>query len=626
MMMMWEHSPFKFLEITTWNYIFFFLTIPVLFWCGDRFFKGFITSLKHFTADMNTLVAVGTSAAFIYSAAVTFFPADFTSGGHTSNVYYDTSAVIITLILLGRLLEMRSKGKTSEALKKLIGLQAKTASIIRDGKEVEIPLEQLHIGDIVIVRPGEKIPVDGIIIEGTSSIDESMITGESVPVDKHIGDEIIGATLNTTGSFKFQAKKIGKDTLLAQIVKLVEEAQGSKAPIQQFADRVTAVFVPIVIVIALLTFIGWYLSGALFTNALINFVAVMIVACPCALGLATPTAIIVGTGLGAQHGILIKNANVLEKLRKIDTIVFDKTGTITTGKLVVTDVVSSDMFSENDILFYAASLENFSEQPIAKAIVDFSNTKSISLAPPKNFNSITGFGAKGLVEGKQVLVGSAKLLSERNIGTNKPKFYDAYFEQGKTLVFVSIDNKLAGIIAVMDATRPESKISVNRLHKLGIRILLLSGDNRQVVESICKSNGIDNYFAEMLPQDKIKEIKKLQNAGRIVAMVGDGINDAPALAQADVGIAIGTGTDIAIEAGDITLVKGNLMGVISAIRLSKKTVTTIYQNLFWAFIYNLILIPLAAFGILDPMLAAGSMALSSVSVVSNSLRLKRMKF
>lgn len=626
MTMVWEHSPFIFFSRHTWNILFFFMTIPVMFWAGDRFFKGFWTTLKHFTADMNTLVAVGTSAAFIYSAAVTFFPADFTLGGHTSHVYYDTSAVIITLILLGRLLEMRSKGKTSEALKKLIGLQAKTASIIHDGKEVEIPLEQLHIGDIVIVRPGEKIPVDGIIIEGTSSIDESMITGESVPVDKHIGDEIIGATLNTTGSFKFQAKKIGKDTLLAQIVKLVEEAQGSKAPIQQFADRVAAVFVPIVIVIALLTFIGWYLSGALFTNALINFVAVMIVACPCALGLATPTAIIVGTGLGAQHGILIKNANVLEKLRKIDTIVFDKTGTITTGKLVVTDVVSSDIFSENDILFYAASLENFSEHPIAKAIVDFSNTKSISLTPPKNFNSITGFGAEGLVEGKQILVGSAKLLSERNIGTNKSKFYDAYFEQGKTLVFVSIDNKLAGIIAVMDATRPESKISVNRLHKLGIRILLLSGDNRQVVESICKSNGIDNYFAEMLPQDKIKEIKKLQNAGRIVAMVGDGINDAPALAQADVGIAIGTGTDIAIEAGDITLVKGNLMGVISAIRLSKKTVTTIYQNLFWAFIYNLILIPLAAFGILDPMLAAGAMALSSVSVVSNSLRLKRIKF
>lgn len=625
MWMMLDHSPFSFFSHQTWNYIFFLLTIPVLFWAGDRFFKGFWATLKHLRADMNTLIAVGTSAAFIYSSAITFFPSYFTSRGHGLNVYYDTSVVIITLILLGKLLEMRSKGKTSEAIKKLIGLQPKLASVIRNGKEIQIPIEQVVLGDILVVRPGEKIPVDGVVTEGFSSVDESMITGESLPVDKQKGDEVIGATINTTGSFRFQAKKIGKDTMLAQIVKLVAEAQGSKAPIQNLVDRIAAVFVPAVIGIAGVTFLIWYFALGSFTSAVINFVAVMIVACPCALGLATPTAIIVGTGIGALNGILIKNANILEKLRKTNVIVFDKTGTITTGKLNVTDVFPVSPYTEAELLQYAVSVELLSEHPIAKAIVNYSKQKNINPSKINNFKSITGFGAEGDLNNKRIYIGNEELMKQKGITIQKSSF-DLTPHQGEISVFVAIDGNFTGIITISDILKPDSKIGVSKLQQLGLKTIMLTGDNPQTAEIISKSVGIEQYYAKMLPKDKVDKIKELQADGNRVIMVGDGINDAPALAQADVGIAMGTGTDVAIEAGDITLVKGDLNAVVKAIKLSKKTVTTIYQNLFWAFIYNIILIPLAAFGILDPMLAAAAMAMSSVSVVSNSLRLKRMKF
>lgn len=624
MWMMLEHSPFSFLSHQTWNYIFFVLTIPVLFWAGDRFFKGFWVTLKHLRADMNTLIAVGTSVAFFYSSAITFFPIYFTSRGHSLNVYYDTSAVIITLILLGKLLEIRAKGKTSEAIRKLLGLQPKMASVIRNGAEIQIPIERLVLDDMVIVRPGEKIPVDGIVIEGDSTVDESMITGESLPVDKQKGDEVIGATINTTGSFKFQAKKIGKDTLLSQIVKLIAEAQGSKAPIQNLVDRIAAVFVPAVIGIALLTFLVWYFVFDIFSDAIISFVAVMIVACPCALGLATPTAIIVGTGLGAEKGILIKNADILEKLRKTNVIVFDKTGTITTGNLNVTSVSHFSPFTEEEFLHFAVSVESLSEHPIAKAIVSYSTQKNINPSRINNFKSITGFGTQGDVNNRHICIGNKELMVQKGIDTQLLSIEEST-HLSKILVYVAVDGKLAGTIAVSDILKPESNRAVVDLKRLGFKTIMLTGDNETTANTMCKLSGIDQYFAKMLPKDKVDKIKGLQANGNRVIMVGDGINDAPALVQADVGIAMGTGTDVAIEAGDITLVKGDLNTVIKAIKLSKKTVTTIYQNLFWAFIYNIILIPLAAFGVLDPMYAAGAMALSSVSVVSNSLRLKRMK-
>lgn len=623
MWLMLDHSPFSFLSHQTWNYIFFVLTIPIVFWAGDRFFKGFWATLKHFRADMNTLIAIGTSTAFAYSSAITFFPSFFTLRGHGLNVYYDTSVVIITLILLGKLLEVRAKGKTSEAIRKLFGLQPKMASVLRNGVEIQISIEQVVLDDIIIVRPGEKIPVDGIVREGNSSVDESMITGESLPVEKQKGDEVIGATINTTGSFKFQAKKIGKDTLLSQIVKMVADAQGSKAPVQKLADRVAAVFVPTVIGIAILTFVIWYFSYGEFAPALINFVAVLIVACPCALGLATPTAVIVGTGLGAEHGILIKNAETLENLRKIDTIVFDKTGTITSGKLSVTDVFPAGNYSKRDVLGLAVSVERLSEHPIAKSIVNYAGSMDIETRHVENFKSITGFGAEGIYNNQKIMVGNERLLSDKGIKATNTDDIKAH---GSTPVYVALDNELIGVIAVSDTIKNDSAEAIKELQKLGLETIMITGDNQQTAESISRSAGISHFIAGVLPQHKVSEIKKLQAAGNSVAMVGDGINDAPALAQSDTGIAMGTGTDIAIEAGDITLVKGSLRGVINAIKLSKKTVTTIYQNLFWAFIYNIILIPLAAFGLLDPMLAAGAMALSSVSVVSNSLRLKKIKF
>lgn len=610
------------------NYLLFVLTMPVLLLSGRRFFIGFWKLLKHFSADMNTLVAVGTSIAFIFSAVVTFFPVILTDIGQHPITYYDTSAVIITLILMGRLLEARAKGKASSALKKLLHLQAKIARIIRNGQEIDIPIKQVMIDDLIIVRPGERIPVDGIVTEGYSSVDESMISGESLPVEKLIGSEVIGATINQSGSFIFQAKKVGKNTLFAQIVKLVEDAQTSKAPIQQLADRVAAVFVPSVIIISILTFTLWYLLGAEhnLVQAIFSAVAVLVVACPCALGLATPTAIMVGTGVGAEHGIIIKNARSLEIAHKIDTIVLDKTGTVTHGEPSVKKVIAFQQFTQNELIYYAAMVEKYSEHPIAHAIIEHANKLEIKLGTPYQFDSISGKGSEAIVEKKLVKVGNYKYLEEVVKSSGEDLSVVTKLEStGHTVVFVSISNKLAGLIAVADRIKETSLSAVATMSKSGLTVWMITGDNKRTAENIANEVGINDYLAEVLPQDKVQNVKKLQEQGRTVAMVGDGINDSPALAQADIGIAMGTGTDIANETGDIILVKGDLRNVNTAIELSKKTMKTIRQNLFWAFIYNIILIPLAAFGILDPMLAASAMALSSVSVVSNSLRLRRFK-
>ncbi|MBA4312126.1 MAG: copper-translocating P-type ATPase [Chlorobiaceae bacterium] len=620
--MFFSHSVF-------WiNYLLFVLTAPVLLWSGRRFFIGFWKMLKHFSADMNTLVAVGTSIAFVFSSVVTFFPEILTGIGEHPTTYYDTSAVIITLILMGRLLEARAKGKASESLKKLLHLQSKTARVIRNGQEMDIPIKQVVIDDLIIVRPGERIPVDGILTEGYSSVDESMISGESLPVEKQIGSEVIGATINQSGSFIFQAKKVGKNTLFAQIVKLVEDAQSSKAPIQQLADRVASVFVPSVILISILTFTLWYLVGGEhnFVHAIFSAVAVLVVACPCALGLATPTAIMVGTGVGAEHGIIIKNARSLEIAHKIDTIVLDKTGTVTYGKPSVKKVIAFQPYTQNELIYYAAMVEKYSEHPIAHAIIEHAAKLEIKLDTPYQFDSVPGKGSEAIVDTKLVKVGNYNYLEEVIKSSGEDLSAVANLESiGNTVVFVAITGKLAGLISVADQIKETSKSAVETMSNSGLSVWMITGDNKRTAANIANEVGITNYIAEVLPQDKVLNVKKLQEQGKTVAMVGDGINDSPALAQADIGIAMGTGTDIANETGDIILVHGDLRNVITAIELSKRTMKTIRQNLFWAFIYNIILIPLAAFGILDPMLAAGAMALSSVSVVANSLRLKRYK-
>jgi P-type Cu+ transporter len=615
------------LSMTDINRILFLAASLIILFPGRRFFTIAWKLLKHFSADMNTLVAVGTGAAYIYSSIAVLFPELLSLQNPDEHIYFDTAAVIITLILLGRLLEAGAKSKTSSAIKKLIGLQPKTARVFKNDSEIDIPISQVEINDHVIVRPGEKIPVDGIITSGSTYVDESMVTGESIPSEKFKGDKVIGGTINKSGSVELKATAVGKETVIAQIIKLVEEAQGSKAPIQSLVDKIAGIFVPIVIIIALITFIAWYfIAGLSFTDAMINSIAVLVIACPCALGLATPTAIMVGSGVGASNGILIKNAASLEKANKINTIIFDKTGTITLGKPEVKNIELFNGFGEEKLLQYAASIEKRSEHPLGKAIVDHANDKNIFLKNIENFYSKTGYGITADVDGETVSAGNFKMMSEEIADLkNAENISKKFLGEGKTLVYVSINKKLAGLIAIADTINPTAQKGIKILKEKGINIILITGDNWASAESIAKEVGIDEVIAEVLPQDKAAKVKEIQSRGKIAAMVGDGINDSPALAQADVGIAIGTGTDIAIESADITLMKNDLMGVSEAINLSHKTLNTIKQNLFWAFIYNLVGIPVAALGLLNPMFAAAAMALSSVSVVTNSLRLKNAK-
>lgn len=623
-----------------------FLCVPVMI-SGYKFYTLGFPALFRGSPNMDSLVAIGTTAAFSYSIYSTVL-AFMGLNPHGDNLYYESAAVIITLVQFGKYLEARSKGKTGEAIKKLMGLQPKTATIIQNGEEKEIKISDVKVDDIVLVRPGEKIPVDGEIIEGYSSVDESMLTGESIPVEKSVGDKVVGASINKTGSFKFKAQKVGADTALAQIIKLVEDAQGSKAPIAHIADVVSSYFVPAVITIALISGIIWFIALYNFVFSLTVFVSVLVIACPCALGLATPTAIMVGTGKGAELGILFKNAEALEVSQKINAVMFDKTGTLTEGKPYVTDIISDD---KDKLLLIAASAENGSEHPLGEAIVREAKEKNIKLLSIENFKAISGFGIETYINNKKVLMGNDKLMNKENINIeNYNSYMDKLSKEGKTPMYVAYDNKLLGIIAVADKLKKESIEAINRLHKLGIKTAMITGDNKNTANSVAKEAGIDIVFAEVLPEEKSNEVKKLQEQGFTVAMVGDGINDAPALTQANVGIAIGSGTDVAIESADIVLVKSNTNDVVTAIELSKATMRDIKQNLFWAFCYNVIGIPIAA-GVLhvfrepliassiggfltaimgkdlllNPIFAALAMSLSSVSVVTNALRLNFFK-
>lgn len=613
------------LDLDRWHflmnpYLQFALATPVQLVAGWQFYRGSYHALRSRSANMDVLIALGTTAAYVYSTVVTFFG--------EGDVYFETSALVITLILLGKLLEAIAKGRTSEAIRKLIGLQARTARVVRNGAEVDIPIEEVRVGDIVVVRPGERVPVDGVIVEGASSIDESMLTGESVPVDKSVGDEVVGATINKHGSFRFRATKVGKDTVLSQIIELVEQAQGSKAPVQRLADVVSGYFVPAVVALAILTFAGSYGFGLGLSDSLVRFTAVLVIACPCALGLATPTAIMVGTGKGAESGILIRSGEHLEKAHRIDTVVLDKTGTITRGEPEVTDVVSirETSLSEHSILRFAAAAERDSEHPLATAIVRRASSEGIDVPAASEFAAIPGQGVRALVESKQVLVGNSRLMTESGMDVNAVSdLLNKLEDEGKTAMIVSIDRQVAGVIAVADTVKPHSKAAIEALKRMGVSVFMLTGDNKRTANAIASQVGIDGILAEVLPEHKAEEIKRLRGSGRFVAMVGDGINDAPALAVADVGIAIGTGTDVAMEAADVTLISGDLRGIVAAIRLSRQTMRIVKQNLFWAFAYNTIGIPVAALGYLSPILAGAAMALSSVSVVSNSLRLKRFE-
>lgn len=601
------------------------LTTPVIFISGKRFYTVFWKNLRHFSFEMNSLVAIGTGSAYGFSLLITLFP-EFMGGlHHDRHLYFETASVIITLILLGKLLEHRSKRKTNDSIKKLLELKPKTAVILENGIERIVNITELIPGQIVVIRPGDKIPADGIIISGSSSIDESMMTGESFPVEKTTGSGVIGGTINKNGTFNFKITAVDDNSVLGQIIKLVDQAQTSKAPIQKLADKIASVFVPAVISISILTFILWYIFGGSFTASLTNFIAVLIIACPCALGLATPTAIIVGTGLGASKGILIKNGESLELAHKINTIILDKTGTITEGKPKVTDIIIKGI-SEKDFLQFVSSTENKSSHPIASSILEYSASKNIPLLEPEMFTNYSGMGITAVINGAAVIAGNEKLLKEFSIKTdNFAKEIEAYSNSAKTIILAAIEGTLKGIIAVEDPVKDTSKNAVEELHNMGLEVIMITGDNKNNARLIAGKTGIKNFIADVLPHQKSEAVKRLQSEGKIVAMVGDGINDAPALAQADLGIAIGSGMDVAIETAQITLIKGNLQSVARSIRLSRLTIRTIKQNLFWAFIYNTLGIPLAALGMLNPMLGALAMSFSSVSVVSNSLRLKKKK-
>ncbi|BCY16627.1 MAG: heavy metal translocating P-type ATPase [Anaerolineae bacterium] len=614
------------------------LTLPVLFWSGSDFFTGAWAALKHRAANMNTLIALGTGAAWLYSAVAILFPGIFPEG--TSEPFFDVVAVVIALVVLGQALEIRAKGRTSEAIKKLMGLQAKTARVIRNDVEMDIPVEEVLVGDTIQVRPGEKVPVDGMIMEGSSAVDESMLTGESLPVSKKSGDEVIGATLNKTGAFKFRATKVGKDTALAQIVKMVQDAQNSKAPIARLADTISGFFVPIVMILAVLTFVVWFDFGPQpqLVYGLVTAVSVLIIACPCALGLATPMSLMVGIGKGAENGILIRSGEALQTAQAIKTVVLDKTGTITKGKPELTDVIVASQQSvlSDELLRLAASVETVSEHPLAEAIVEGAKAKGLALGKPEAFEAIPGHGVIATVDGRTVALGNLKMLKRLNVGLGDLEAKsDTLANDGKTPMFAAVDGKAAGIIAVADTVKEDSKEAIAALHQMGIEVVMITGDNQRTAEAIARQVGLDRVLAEVLPEDKAHNVHLLQAEGKKVAMVGDGINDAPALAQADVGLAIGTGTDVAIEASDITLIKGSLKGVVTAIEVSRATMRNIKQNLVGAFIYNVLGVPIAMgvlfpfFGVLlSPLLAGAAMAFSSVTVVSNANRLRgfRPKF